>query len=74
MELFALWDRFSEFNVSVPTYSKEHVWATWGLEISPADFNMIASFTFIEDSFLNYFWEVRLDFSEIFKCIWKMQH
>lgn len=42
--------------------------------VPPAAFNKFAGFTFTEASFLNYFWEVSLDFSEIFKCIWKMKH
>lgn len=43
-------------------------------KIPPAAFYKLAGFTFIEASYLNYFCEVSLDFSEILKCIWEIKH
>lgn len=71
-----LWFR----NESIYTLSKVRriQWMRWqrvkrSCLDSPAAFYKLAGFTFIKASYLNYFWEVSLDFSEIFKCIWEIK-
>lgn len=43
-------------------------------KVSTATFYKLAGFTFIKASYLNCFWEVSLNSSEMFKCIWEIKH